>query len=140
MNKEFAIKTEIGQKIWEIRINLPFNGVGDSLYKHGIFIDELSIVYQTGYKLALSDEWITTLYRKEKGKKKESYCTYLDDLSVSVKTKETYFSNGIFASIYSTKEPTEALISALKRELKQSVEKEYSFLYNIDNLLESLNN
>ena len=71
MNKEFAIKTEIGQKIWEIRINLPFNGVGDSLYKHGIFVDELSIVYQTGYKLALSDEWITTLYRKEKGKKKE---------------------------------------------------------------------
>ena len=140
MNKEFAIKTEIGQKIWEIRINLPFNGVGDSLYKHGIFVDELSIVYQTGYKLALSDEWITTLYRKEKGKKKESYCTYLDDLSVSVKTKETYFSNGIFAKIYSTKEPTEALISALKRELKQNVKKEYSFLYNIDNLLESLNN
>ena len=140
MNKEFAIKTEIGQKIWEIRINLPFNGVGDSLYKHGIFVDELSIVYQTGYKLALSDEWITTLYRKEKGKKKESYCTYLDDLSVSVKTKETYFSNGIFAKIYSTKEPTEALISALKRELKQNVEKEYSFLYNIDNLLKSLNN
>lgn len=140
MNKEFAIKTEIGQKVWKIVINLPFDGVGDSLYKHGIFIDESSIVYQTEYKLALSNDFITVLDRLEKGKKKESYCSYLDSLNVSVKTKETYFSNGIFAKIYSTKEPTEALISDLKRELKQNVEKEYSFLYNIDNLLESLNN
>ena len=140
MNKEFAIKTEIGQKIWEIRINLPFDGIGDSLYKHGIFIDELSIVYQTEYKLALSNDFITILDRLEEGKKKESYCSYLDSLNVSVKIKETYSSNGIFAKIYSTKEPTEALISDLKRELKQNVKKEYSFLYNIDNLLESLNN
>ena len=140
MNKEFSIETEIGQKIWQIKINLPFDGKGDSLYEHGIFIEEFSIVYQTEYKIALSNDWISTLDRKEKGKKKESYQHYLDDLSVSVKTKETYFSNGIFAKIYSTKEPTEALISYLKRELKQSVEKEYSFLYNIDNLLESLNN
>lgn len=138
--KEFSINTEIGQKIWEIKINLPFDGVGDSLYQQGVFMEELEIVYQTDYKVALSNDWITCLDRKEKDKKKESYCSYLDNLSISVKTKETYFSNGIFAKIYSTKEPTEALISYLKRELKQSVEKEYSFLYNIDNLLESLNN
>ena len=37
MEKEYSINTEIGQKIWKIRINLPFDGIGDSLYKHGIF-------------------------------------------------------------------------------------------------------
>ena len=37
MNKKFSIETEIGQRVWKIRINLPFDGIGDSLYKHGIF-------------------------------------------------------------------------------------------------------
>lgn len=138
MNKEYSIETEIGQKVWQIRINLPFDGKGDFLYKHGIFIEELSIIYQTNYKIALSNDWITCLDRKEKGKKKESYQTYLDDLKISVKTKETYFPNGIFAIIYSTKEPTEALLNSFKKEIKQQVEKEYSFLYNIDELLNNL--
>ena len=138
MNKEFAINTEIGQKVWEIEINLPFDGIGDSLHKQGIFIGELEIVYQTDWKIAISDDWISTLYRREKGKKKESYCSYLDDLSVSVKTKETYFSNGIFAKVYSTKEPTEALLNSFKKEIKQQVLKEYSFLHNIDELLNNL--
>lgn len=138
MNKEFTIKTEIGQKVWRIKINLPFDGIGDSLYKQGIFTEELSIVYQTDRRIALSDYYITCLDRREKGTKKEDYYTYLNDLKIRVVTKETYFANGIFASMYSTKEPTEALLEALKRELKEKVQKEYSFLYNIDELINKL--
>lgn len=138
MSKEYSINTEVGQKIWCVKINLPFDGKGDSLYKHGIFAEELSIVYQTDYKIALSNDWITCLDRKEKGKKKESYQDYLDNLNISVKTRETYFPNGIFAKIYSTKEPTEELLKSLKKELKRKIKFEYSFLHNVDELINNL--
>ena len=40
MNKYFAIKTKMCQKIWEVRIYFSFYYIGVSLYGHGIFIDE----------------------------------------------------------------------------------------------------
>jgi len=132
MEKEFELQTEVGQTVCEIRINMPTREPRFSSEKEGIFIKELEIVYQTERKIALSDEWITCLDRQEKDKKQESYNLYLENIAVSIKTKETaIFTNGIFAHCYTLEDP-HRLIDKIQKTIIKTVEKEYGFLSNID--------
>lgn len=134
MKKEsFKLNTKIGQPVYYVEINVPdpnYTGSSSS-YKEGIFIKKLKIVYQTKYKIALSNEFITTLDRQKEGQKKESYYNFLEDMSVTVKTKETYWPNGIFAHCYTIEDP-EKSINKLKRKMIDQVNKDYGFLRWID--------
>ena len=131
MKKEkFALQTKIGQTVYHIGINLRSESSKNnscSLYKDGIHIEALKIVYQTTHKIALSDKFISLLDRQHEGQKKESYLRFFNEISVSVKTRETYWPNGIFATCITTEDP-EKCIKKMKRKIIETVSGEYGFL------------
>jgi len=143
MKKEkFKLATKKGQIVYKIDINIRDENSSScmtSCYPHGIIIKELKIVHQTQYKIALSDEWITLLDRQKEAQKKESYNHYLEEITVSVKTKETFWPNGIFAYCYTLDNP-EKCLSKIKRKMIDQVNKDYGFLrlIDIESTLESL--
>lgn len=131
---EFDQPTKIGQKIYYVQVNIRSAESmhnSTSMHQNGIFITEKKIAYQTIRKIALNDEWITILDRKRKGQRKESYYRFLEEVCISIKTKETYWPNGIFASVHTTKDP-EKMIGKIKKMIIKKIEDEYGFLRNID--------
>lgn len=138
MKKEFVLKTKIGQIVNHIEINILAKGSHEtSLYKNGVHINPYKIVFQTNYKIALSNEWITILDRQHKGSRKDSFYHYLNEVDVYVRTKETYWPNGIFASCY-TIEPIDKCIKSMVKAIKLKIS-EYSFLFdmNVDEVIDS---
>jgi len=142
MEKEkFKLQTKKGQTVYEIHINIRDNNTScvSSIYPHGIIIKELKIVHQTLYKIALSDDWITSLDRQRENQKKESYNHYLEDITVIVRTKDTFWPNGIFGHCYTLDNP-EKCLTKIKRKMSDQVNKDYGFLrlIDIEKVLENL--
>lgn len=140
MAKKYSLNTKIGQKVFKIEVNFRsaisrYHSSG--IDKHGIYICELKIVHQTDRKIALSDKWITTLDRQKYKERKDRFWHYLEDISISIKTKETYFPNGIFATCYTLKDPLK-VIEKIKKEIVKKVNSEYGFLF--DGIGEKLEN
>lgn len=123
---EFKIETEIGQTVYEIRINIPTTPINNSFEKEGIFVIEHKISFQTIKKIALNDDWITTFDRLGKSKRKESYQSAIGYSSISVKTNETYFSNGVFARLYTIESP-KTEIKRLKGDVAKEIQSKYGF-------------
>lgn len=135
MKKEkFTPVTKKGQQIFKVELNIfaPSTETRSwSSYKEGISVETLKIVYQTPRKIAMSDDWITTLERLKQGDKKESYGTYINEIVVRIKTKEDYFPNGVFCVVYST-EYSKKVIEKMESEIKKAINKEYGFLMGSD--------
>lgn len=131
--KKFKLKTKVGQCVKKIRINIPSEGRQGSgtLYKEGVFIDDLKIVHQTENKIALSDNWITTIDRQMDEERKSEHRNYFEDISVCIKTRETYFPNGVFATIYTLGNSGEA-IEKLTAAMQRKVNKDYGFMFNLN--------
>jgi hypothetical protein len=132
--KKYKVKTRVGQEVTKIEINIRSNTDkynSTSLYKEGVHINTLKIVYQTDRKIALNDNWITTLDRQKVGERKSEHWHYLEDIHVTIKTRETYFPNGIFGTIY-TLEKQSTAINKLVKEMQLKVDKEYGFLSRIN--------
>jgi len=136
--KEFELDTFIGQKVYEINIGIRADGSKcqcTSYHRDGIFIEEHQIVFQSPYKIALNDDYITILDRQELGKKGESYNYFLEKCSVSIITKENYFPNGIFGKLL-TIGNVEKGIAKLKRKIISETNAQYGFLkMNIEGIL-----
>lgn len=131
---KFKIETNKNQKVFLIELNVhssKSNYNSYSLYKEGLFVKELKIVHQTNHKIVLSDEFVTVLDRELEGQKKESYKHCLDDISISIKTKETYFPNGIFCSVHTTGD-VEKTILKIKQKIIRKINSEYGFLRNME--------
>lgn len=132
---KYKLDTKKGQTVYHVEVNMRDDlslTLSTSLNPHGIFVTELKIIHQTARKIALSDEWINLFDRQKEDQKKESYCRYLGDVYISIKTKETsYFPNGIFASCYTLDNP-EKCIAKIKRKVVDQINKEYGFLRFID--------
>ena len=131
---KFAHQTKKGQSVYYIELNI--RSKQDEMntcvsYKSGLFIETLKIVHQTDRKIALSNEWLTVLDRKLEGSRTESYHNHLENVCVSVKTKETYFPNGIFASGYFL-DNSDKSITIIKNKIVQKINKEYGFLRDIN--------
>ena len=125
---EFSEKTKKGQIVNQININIHAPGSRPcTLYPAGITVTPLKIVYQTNQKIALSDEWITILDRRKLGERKESYRRFLNDISISVKTTETYFPNGIFANCITNNNPS-SVIKEMKKSILNYVHSKYSWM------------
>jgi hypothetical protein len=137
--KKYKLKTKRGQTVFRIEINLRSDQYNKtSLNPDGIYITELKIVHQTERKIALSDTWITTLDRQGINEKKDKYWHYLEDINISIKTMETYFANGIFATCYTLKNPKK-IIEKMKHEIHLKVNREYGFLFDgLANKIDSL--
>ena len=130
MDLEFKIETDIGQTVYEIRINMPTTQSDNSFDKEGIFIIEHKISFQTIRKIALNDNWITTFDRLQKGKRKESYNNAIGYSIISVKTHETYFANGVFGRLFTIDDPKKE-IKRLKNEMAKEIQSKYGFLNGI---------
>jgi len=132
--KEKEIK--IGDLVYCIRINMPNGTPFLDCEKEGIFIEKLKVVYKTDKKIALSDEWITKLDLYN-GSIKRPYDSYLEDVMVRIKSGEEILSNGIFATCYTTNEPT-FVISKMKRKIIKEIEEKYGFLFDVKEKINNL--
>lgn len=131
---KFKHETKKGQIVYLISLNIfAQDSAGKQYYsyKEGLFVEELKIVHQTNHKIVLSDPYVTLLDRKKEADRSESYRHFLDDINVSVKTKETYFPNGIFCNCYTTESP-EKIIKSMKHKIIIKINKEYGFLRDMD--------
>ena len=145
MKKEttkFKLETRNGQTVYHVQVNmrddLSMNN-RTSYNKHGIFVTELKIVHQTKYKIALSDDFISLFYRQKQDQKQELYNSYLEQVNVSIVTKESFFPNGIFSCCYTLEYPKKC-ISKIKRKVIEKINKEYGFLrfVNVEKVIEEL--
>jgi len=132
MKKEkikFAIETKKWQTVYEIKLNIHSEKpkYSSGIDKEGLFVKELKIVHQTNRKIVLSDEFVTLLDRRRAEQKKESYYNFLEDVSIRIKTKETYSPNGVFCTCYTIQEP-EKTIKLIKRKMIEKINSEYGFL------------
>ena len=128
---KFKVDTFIGQTVYDIEINVRADsdiGSSTSYHKHGIQIKELRIVHQTDYKIALSNDYITILDRQKENERRESYKHFLEEITVSIVTKETYFPNGVFCHVYSLKDPKKSL-GKMKKDMISKIQSDYGFLY-----------
>jgi len=139
MKKEtFKLKTHIGQTVYEISIGVRSANsmrLSTKIDGHGIFVKKLEIVYQTPYKIALSGDWIPVIDRQKEGQRKESYKTFLDDVSVRIVTKETYFANGVFGHCYTLNDP-QKVIKSIKQKMIDRINSDYGFLrYDLEGII-----
>jgi hypothetical protein len=137
MKKEsikFKFETKKGQTVYFVEVNMrdAASMLNRSTFnKQGIFITELKIVHQTPRKIALSDEYITLFDRQKTDQEKESYNHYIEDVNVSIVTKELYFPNGIFSSCYTLNDPKKC-IAKIKQKICDKINKDYGFLRFVD--------
>lgn len=138
--QQFKQETKKGQIVYEIEVNIRSTESMDnrtSSNKHGIFVKELKIVHQTNYKIALSGDFIPLLDRKREECRKDGYHHYFEDIKVSIRTKDTFWPNGIFTHLYSLENPQKG-IGKMKKEIIKKINSDYGFLRfaNIEEIIE----
>jgi hypothetical protein len=129
--EEFKLATKKNQVVYYVELNVIDGVSRTNLYKDGLTVKELKIVHQTPFKIVLSDDFVTILDRQKKGERKESYKRFLDDVTVNIKTHETYFPNGVFSRCYTTQEPKK-MIREMKHKIINEINKNYGFLRTVD--------
>lgn len=138
---KFKLDTKKGQKVYRIELNIrsKHEDCLCSMYKDGLFVETLKIVHQTKHKIALSDDFLTVLDRQKIDQRKESYNHFLEYPSVSIKTQENYFPNGIFCQCYTVENP-EKSINKMKQIIINKINKEYGFLrtLNIEEIISEM--
>lgn len=143
MKKKFVTETKINQTVYHIELNIRDDNSlynQTSLNPHGLFVSKLKIVYQSKFKIALNNEWITCLDRERINVRKDDYHHYLEDISVRIISNERYFANGIFASMYTLNDPSKQ-INKIKKSIQNKINKDYGFLRfcNIEQVIDSFN-
>jgi hypothetical protein len=124
-------KYKVKQKIWKITISKYKNEHSKySLHQDGIKVEELKILGISPFKIVLDDNWFTTLDNddREGYRKDRSLYTYIDDISVSIRTSG-FLEPGVVTRLYSTKLPDKKLLSKMVRETEKEINKEYGFLF-----------
>ena len=127
------MKYTAGQKIWHIEINRWSEPQSRwSHRKDGITIEELEILGVSKYKLVLNNDWFTTLDNddREGYKKDHSSYRYIDDISVNIRTSGSILGDGIFITLYSTKEPTEKILNKMVAKTSNEINKKYGWLFS----------
>lgn len=138
------MKYSVKQKVWEIKIN-KFSKPRStySTRQDGITINELEILGVSKYKVVLNNDWFTTVTNDsaEGYKKDRSYSTYLNDVSVNIRTNNHILDDGIFISLYSTVKPTDKLLNKMVAKASLEINKQYGFLFGgvVDELYDMIN-
>lgn len=139
------MKYTINQPIWHIEIK-KYKDIPSyySYKKDGIEIENLEILGVSKYKVVLNDDWFTTVDNddKEKYRKDRSIYRYIDDINVRISTNNSILGDGVFISLYSTKEPTKKLLNKMVAQASIEIDKNYGFLYRgavneIQNIVDS---
>lgn len=136
-------KYKIGQKIWHVEIKKYKNEPSKySVNQNGIFIEEMSILGVSKYKICLNNSWFTTLDNEDREgyRKDRKYNKYIDDISVNVRTRDSILGGGVFADVYSTKKPTKNLSEKMYGAISAEIKKEFGFLANGDDIWKMIKN
>ena len=124
-------KYKVKQKVWKVTIAKYKNEQSKySIYKDGINIEEQQILGISPYKIVLSNDFFTVLENdnREGYRKDKKYYTYLDEVSVSIRTSG-FLELGVVTTLYSTKSPDKKLLSKMVKETEKEINKEYGFLF-----------
>lgn len=124
-------KYKVKQKVWKVIIAKYKNEQSKySVHKDGINIEEQQILGISPYKIVLSNNFFTILENddREGYRKDKKYYTYLDEVSVSIRTSG-FLEPGVVTTLYSTKSPDKKLLSKMVRETEKEINKEYGFLF-----------
>jgi len=125
------MKYTVNQPIWHIEIKKYKESPKYSYQKDGITIENLEILGVSKYKVVLNDAWFTTVDNddRESYRKDRSCYRYIDDINVRISTNNSLLGDGIFISLYSTKEPTKKLLNKMVAQASVEIDKNYGFLY-----------
>lgn len=119
------------QKIWKIEI-AKYKDVHSkySIYQDGIKINQTEILGVSPYKIVLKTDFFTTLDNddREGHRKDKNYYTYLDEISVSIRTSGL-LEHGVITTLFSTKAPDKKLLNKMVKETEKVINKDYGFLF-----------
>lgn len=135
---------KVKQKVWEIKISKYSKPLSKySIHKDGINVKELEILGISKYKIVLNNDWFTTVTNDsiEGYKKDRSYNTYLNDISVDIRTNNHILDDGVFISLYSTVKPSPKLLNKMVSKASLEINNKYGFLFGgiVDELYEMVN-
>lgn len=125
-------KYTVNQPVWQINIRKHKNAPNTySIRQDGIEIEDLAILGVSKYKVVLNDDWFTTVDNddRENYRKDKSCYSYLDEISVNIRTNNSLLGDGIFISLYSTKKPDKKLLKKMVTKASVEIDKNYGFLY-----------
>ena len=115
---------KVGQKLWEVKINNPKSGKSLGLYDEGCFVKEHKIIGISPYKICVDTPFFQTFSLN-----KSTHDTMIDEVTVRIATNETFFPNGIFVTVFSSKKPTDSLFKKMISEATKKVSEKYGFLF-----------
>lgn len=124
-------KYKVKQKVWKITISKYKEDHSKySVFQDGIQVQELQIIGISPYKIVLNNDFFTVLENddREGYRKDKKYYTYLDEVSVSIRTSG-FLEPGVVTTLYSTKSPDKKLLNKMVRETEKEINKEYGFLF-----------
>lgn len=135
------MENEVNQPIWAIEINKAVDA--KSYRPNGIIVKEYKIIGISKYRICINDDWFTTFsYTKEGERKDRSIYSYLNDISVNIRVKNSILGDGIFITLHSTKKPTKATFKKMVAAACVKIDNEYGFLFKSakDDLWEMIEN
>ena len=115
--------------MWCIEIKKYHNPILAS-DKTGVFISETKIIGVSPYRICAGDDWFHTFSRHVKGRKYESYNTYLDRTEVRIRTNNSVLGDGVFITLWSTKKPTDKMLSKMVAAASVQIDNKYGFLFS----------
>lgn len=119
---------KINQPVWAIEINKA--NEAKSYRPNGIVVEKHKIIGISKYKICIDNDWFTTFSFAEEGERKNrSIYSYLDDVSVRIRTKNNILGDGIFISLYSTKKPTKRTFKKMIAAACVKIDEDYGFLF-----------
>lgn len=127
-------KYTVSQPVWEINIRKHKDSPSKySIRQDGVEINDLAVLGVSEYKVVLNDNWFTTLDNdgRENYRKDRTYKSYIDDISVNIRTNNSILGDGIFISLYSTKKPDKKLLKKMVAKASVEIDKNYGFLYRV---------
>jgi len=130
MEEKKQPKYKVGQKIWEVKLQLT--NKESSYSPNGLFIKELKVIGVSKYKVCLNDDWFTTLDNddRENYKKERNDCyRYANDIRVDIRTCNHILGDGVYANMFSTTKPNDATLKKIYGKISNQIDKQYGFLF-----------
>lgn len=120
-------EVKLNQKVWHIEIS-KYHNPKTSYHKDGIVVKQQKVIGISAYKICVDSEWFHTFAHNVKGKKKESYNSYLNNISVSIRTSDHILGDGVFIDLWTTKKPTDATLSKMVAKAANEINNRYGFI------------
>ena len=121
------MKLELNQTIYEINIDKAV--LEKSYRKNGIKILEHKIIGINTWRLCINDVYFSKFDVKQKGQRRETYNTYIEDTRVTIRVGDSILGDGIFVKLHTTKKPTKATLKKMVAKAVIDIDSKYGFLF-----------